>query len=238
MASTDAPLELYYFPVFAKVGSLFALEHSGLGYVYRRPENWKDLKPETSWGCLPILKNLPPEHSAAFGGAELGQELAILSYIASRVPDRMKGADLSEELVSQQIYGEAEDVYQALARIKGKFVTGEAATNFWSKDAADPLSHNRQFGIYVFMGLLERFIQKCGRAKEGRFTASGVTVGECKLFATLYACRWVEDSVLEGYEGLSCFYDRFLGEPATQAVLSGERTGGALSQYFFKPEEA
>mmetsp|Transcript_37869 Transcript_37869/g.56685 ORF Transcript_37869/g.56685 Transcript_37869/m.56685 type:complete len:270 (-) Transcript_37869:561-1370(-) len=237
-SSTDnGPLEIYYFHLFAKVGSLFALEHSGLSYVHKKPEDWKAMKAELSWGCLPILKNLPAEDAAAFGGAELGQELAIMNYIANRVPEKMKGANLSEELVSQQLYGEAEDIYQALARIKTKLVTGEAAVNFWSKDNIDPLSHNRQFGIYVFLDKLEKFIQKCGKAQDGKFTTSGVTVGECKLFATLCACKKIEDSLLQDFEGLKRFYDRFEKEPATQVILSGAKTDGVLPQYFLKPDE-
>lgn len=232
--SNDGVLELNYFGLFAKVASLIALEHSGLAYQFKTPESWKDMKPHLKWGCLPCLKNLPAEHIAAFGGGELGQEVAILNYIAARSPEKMKGINLSEELISHQLYGEGEDIYQALVRIKGKMVSDEAALAFWSKDNNDSTSHNRNYGIYVILSLLEKFIKKCG--KDGRFTTSGCTVGECKLWASLHCVCLIDSTVLDEFDGMKKFYTRFCMEKATQAIILGERTGGPLTQYFYKPD--
>mmetsp|Transcript_30628 Transcript_30628/g.46701 ORF Transcript_30628/g.46701 Transcript_30628/m.46701 type:complete len:261 (-) Transcript_30628:1087-1869(-) len=233
-ASKDDILELNYFGLFAKVASLIALEHSGLTYRFKTPESWKDMKPNLKWGCLPCLKNLPSEHIAAFGGGELGQEIAILNYIAARSPEKMKGIDLSEELISHQLYGEGEDIYQALVKIKGKMVSDEAAIAFFSKDQQDATSDCQNFGIYVFLDLLEKFIKECG--KEGRFTTSGCTVGECKLWASLHCVYLIDPTVLDGFDGMKKFYTRFLEEKATQAIIKGQRTEGALAQYFVKPD--
>lgn len=246
-STPTATLELYYFGLYAKFGSLLALEHSGIPYEFVRcGKNWKDLKPTTSWKCLPILKNLPPGASSSFAGGnrktdpDLGQEAAILHYIATMAPTRkMKGENLSEELISQQLYGEGEDVYQALAKIKNKLVSHEQALAFWDAAQQDNTSHNRQFGIYVFLELLEAFCQNCGQSGEGKFTSSGCTVGECKLWASLYVVCLIRPEILnpDQYPGLSAFYARFEKEPATQTILSGTKTGGKLGQYFVFPVE-
>lgn len=239
--ATTPPLQFYYFGLFAKVGSLLALEHSGLSYEYKKPEpSWGEMKQSLSWKCLPCLKNLPNDHLAAFSGgdgeSELGQEVAILQYIAARSPDKMRGATLSEEIVSHQLIGEGEDIYQALVKIKAKLVSEQAARAFWEKDQQDATSHNRFFGAYVFMELLEKFLGKCGGSDAGKFTTSGCTVGECKLWASLHCVYMIDPTVLGGFPGVRKFYHRFKEEPATRAILSGDRTGGPLQQYFFKPE--
>lgn len=230
--STSPPLELYYFKVFARVGSLLALEHSGISYEFKNPEDWSALKPTLAWKCLPALKNLPAEHTAALGDDNIGQEMAILHYIASVSPEKMKGASLSEELVSQQLYGEAEDIYQALSKIKNKLLSAEEVASFWNKEGQSAAGHNRKFGVYTFLGLLEAFLGKCrgeGNAVSGRFTASGCTVGECKLWASLHCLFMIDPAVFDGFDGLKAFYERFKKEPATQTILAKE-----LGQYFFK----
>lgn len=230
--STSSPLELYYFKVFARVGPLLALEHSGISYEFKNPDDWMALKPTLAWKCLPALKNLPAEHTAALGDDNIGQEMAILHYIASVSPEKMKGASLSEELISQQLYGEAEDIYQSLGKIKNKILSAEEVVAFWKKEGQSATGHNRSFGVYTFLGLLEAFLSKCqgeGRAVSGHFTASGCTVGECKLWASLHCLFMIDPAVFDGFGDLKAFYERFKKEPATQNILAKE-----LGQYFFK----
>lgn len=246
MASDAPPLELYYFGLYAKFGSALALEHSGLSWIYKRPEDWKSMKPTLAFGCLPVLKNLPAEHVAGFCGAgdaedgnQLGQEIAILNYVGSRVL-KMKGLTTSDELISQQLIGAGEDIYQALSKIKNRIISYEDSMKWWSKDAADPMSHNRNFGVYVYLENFEKFAKKCaciGKAAPNKFTSCGCTVGECKLFASLFCLVAIEPDLLANYEALKHFYEAFLAESATQAVLSGDKTGGVLAQYFHAPEE-
>jgi len=225
-------LEICYFHLFAKVAPIFALEHSGLDYIYKKPENWAELKPTLTWGCLPCLKNLPEAH----GGGELGQEAAILNYIASAAEgNKMKGEDLSEYVISQQLLGEGEDIYQGLGKIKNKLISNEAALAFWNKDNKDMMSPNGKF-LYVVLQLIENFNIKCGKSKEGKFTTSGCTVGECKLWCSLHSLTLIEPTVLDEYTGLKAFYKRFQEETATQNILNGSKTGGVLPQYHTKPE--
>ena len=238
------PLELYYFGVFARVASLFALEHSGLDYVYKSPgNNWKELKPTLAWKCLPCLKNLPAGHTTAFAGGEIGQETAILYYIAAACPStKLKGDSFADELISQQLLGEGEDIYNHLANIKGNLVSHEQALTFWSKDAQDPNSHNKRFGIYVILGLLENFYRNCngghsGGGGTGKFTESGCTVGECKLFSSLHCVFMIDPSVFDDpqFTGVNTFYQRFKALPETQTILNDRKN--VFQQYFLKPEE-
>ena len=79
--------------------------------------------------------------------------------------------------------------------------TEEDNAEFWS--SADATKHNRDQGLAVYLTYLERFHGTSG-AGEGKFTASGISVGECKLWTTLHVrphrlhpvagravpCRW------------------------------------------------
>jgi len=238
----NGPLELYYFGVFARVASVFALEHSGLEYTYKPPDNWKEMKPTLSWGCLPCLKNLPPDHTVAFTGGrdgndddDVGQELAILYYIAAVAPSsKMKGASLSDEM---QLFGEGEDIYKHLVNIKYKLVSNDHAINFWLKNKQDPASHNKDFGIYVILELLEKFYTKCNHGgTTGKFTDSGCTVGECKLWTSLHCVHMIDPSVLDDPQcmGVNAFYKRFKSLPATQKILNDSTN--VFRQYFMKLE--
>ena len=238
------PLELYYFGVFARVASVFALEHSGLEYVYKSPGNhWQELKPTLSWHCLPVLKNLPPEQTIA--GDDIGHETAILYYIAATCAStKLKGDSLADEVISQQLLGEGEDIYTHLANIKGNLVSPEQALHFWSKATADPTRHNRKFGIYVIMSLLETFYRKCNNSRglnesnrtEGKFTGSGCTVGEIKLWTSLHSVYMIDASVFDdpSFAGVTAFYQRFKALPETQTILND--TKNVFQQYFLKPE--
>ena len=45
------------------------------------------------------------------------------------------------------------------------------------------------YGIPVYLNYLETYLGSCGGVQTGKFTASGVTIGECKLFATLHIIK-------------------------------------------------
>merc|ERR1712130_428650 len=110
----------------------------------------------------------------------------------------------------------------------------EQINAFWDKKSQDPLSHNRLFGIYVYLEMLEQFSKKCSKFGMGKFTSSGCTVGECKLWASLHAVAMLEENLFDGYDGVQAFYGRMKSEKATVSILSGEKTGGVLAQYFVR----
>ncbi|CAK9021159.1 unnamed protein product [Durusdinium trenchii] len=171
------------------------------------PQDWKGLKPTTPFLHLPTLETED--------AGTIGHELAILNYIGQK-SQKMSGAGAKEFAVSQQLMQQAEDIYQKLSQLKSGMLSGEAAAAFWV--ANDQQTHNRNFGLKVYLQLLEAFYERCG-AQSGKFTSSGVTVGECKLFSTLHALKLIQENILKDYPGLSNFYTRFASEAATQSVL-------------------
>mmetsp|Transcript_50280 Transcript_50280/g.101166 ORF Transcript_50280/g.101166 Transcript_50280/m.101166 type:complete len:223 (-) Transcript_50280:70-738(-) len=215
-------VKLTYFKLWAKGPSIaLALEHSGMDWEGAFPEDWKTMKATTPFLELPVLE--VPELGT------IGHELAILNYIGHSSP-KMAGADSKEFVVSQQLLNQAEDIYQKLSKLKAGLITGEEAQAVWTDETET--THNRNFGVRVFLKLLEAFYTKCA-VGGGKFTSSGTTVGECKLFASLHAVKLIKDDILAGFPGLSAFYERFAAEAPTQAILQGTgKMPGQFDQYF------
>lgn len=235
--SEESPLEFHYFGLWARIAGALCLEHSGLPWKYVRPSDWKAMKPECDWGCLPLLRNLPE----ACGLDQLSQEAALLDFVAetaaARGNDRLAGRGTREAYISKQLLGVGEDLYQRLAFIKSGLWTAEETARFWDKSRQDPLVHNMTFGIFVFLDNLEKFHVKVGGV-EGRFTSSGCTIGECKLWASLHALKLIEPELFQAHPSVKAFYERLAAEPATAAILDGQATGGVLATYFVKAVQA
>jgi len=221
-SSKSAPVQFTYFPVWGKgPACALALEHSGMEWQGHNPTDWASMKNTTPWLELPVME-IP-------GIGMVGHEVAILNYIGSTSP-AMGGATPKEFVVSQQLMQEAEDIYKKLAMIKNGMLSAEDAKGFWTME--DASAHNKMFGIKVFLLLLDKFYDKCA-AGEGKFTSSGKTVGECKLWTMLHACKLIKDDVLNGFPGVAKFYERFAAEEQTQSILkSGGKMPGPFLQYF------
>ncbi|CAE7421142.1 GST1 [Symbiodinium natans] len=221
MAANSSDFRYTYFKLWAKgPAAALALQHSGLEWEGAFPEDWKALKPTTPFLELPILET---------PSGTIGHELAILNYIGQQ-SQKMAGVDLTEFAISQQLLNQAEDMYQKLSKLKSGLLSGEEADACWTDE--NEQTHNRNFGFKVYLKLLEAFYKASG-GSGGKFTTSGVTVGECKLFSTLHALKLIKDNILADYPELAGFYDRFAGEDATQAILKGEgKMPGTFDQYF------
>eukprot|EP00931_Biecheleriopsis_adriatica_P094401 TRINITY_DN68056_c0_g1_i1.p1 TRINITY_DN68056_c0_g1~~TRINITY_DN68056_c0_g1_i1.p1 ORF type:complete len:336 (+),score=51.53 TRINITY_DN68056_c0_g1_i1:67-1074(+) len=215
-------MKLTYFGLWAKGPSCaLALEHSGMDWEGVTPQDWKSMKATTPFLELPILE--------VTDVGTIGHELAILNYIGQQAPE-MGGSSPKDFVVSQQLMNQAEDIYQKLSKLKTGYITGGDAEAVWTDE--DEQTHNRNFGMKVFLKLLEAFYTKCG-GEAGKFTSSGKTVGECKLFSSLHALKLIKDDILAAYPGLTAFYDRFAAEAPTQAILNGTgKMSGTFSQYF------
>lgn len=218
------PVKFMYFPLWAKGPAIaMALEHSGIEWVGVFPEDWKGtVKATTPWLELPTL-DVP-------GIGLIGHEAAILNYIGKR-SKKMEGFNMADYLISQQLMGEGEDIYKRLGQIKNGQLTEEEVMGFWDKE--DTTTHNKFFGVKVFLALIDKFYTKCN-AGDGKFTKSGVTVGECKLFTMLHACKLNRDDCLENYAGVKAFYERFCNLEKTQAVMTGTtgKMPGTFNKYF------
>ncbi|CAJ1358241.1 unnamed protein product [Effrenium voratum] len=223
-------VKLYYFNVFAKGPAIaLALSHGNLDWEGIFPTAWKELKPTTPFGELPMLE-VP-------GQGQIGHELAILHFLARKCP-KLAGANDEEFAVSCQIAQSAEDIYQKLGKyqntigVKDK-CSMEELRAFW--EDSDESKHARDRGLSAHLAFLEKFYtQAAGKfGNRGVFTSNGVSVGECKLFAILHCLVMIKASVLLPYPGLTQFYNRFKMMEKTQEILStGGRFPGPFKQYF------
>mmetsp|Transcript_61005 Transcript_61005/g.108457 ORF Transcript_61005/g.108457 Transcript_61005/m.108457 type:complete len:242 (+) Transcript_61005:115-840(+) len=228
LGSKPEKVTLHYFPVFAKgPGIALALSFSGLEWEGKFPEKWPELKPKTPWGELPVLE-IP-------GLGMMGHEAGILNYIARKCP-AMAGANDAEFITSQQLCAQSEDIYQKLGKLQNTImvkdkVSPEVRAAFWmDKDAT---KHNKDQGLHVYLSHLERYYDACKGGGSGKFTSTGTTIGECKLFVTLHCLVLIQPDVLLPYVGLSTFYNHFKGLQETQELLvSGSKFPGPFNQYF------
>lgn len=243
-------LTLTYFPLMAKgLAPALALEWSGLEWAGHFPSSaegipaggdpggfggdfkaWGQLKPKTPFGHLPTL--------AVPGVGTIGHEGAILAFIGRRGGMKMNGASEKDFSMSAMLLSEGEDLYQKLIKHQDtclqkkdpKEVSDEDNAKIWSAD--DTAGHNRDQGFPVHLAKLEALHSAAGQAA-GRFTTSGATVGELKLWAVLHQMTLVKGDCLKPFPAVSAFYDRVAAAAATKRVLDkGGRYPGVLKQYF------
>lgn len=220
---------LTYFPLWAKgPASALALSHSGLSWSGVFPSDWGTLKPTTPWSKLPLL-NCETTSSPL----TISHELAILNTIGTVSP-AMSGATNADWATSQQLMCEADDIYAKLTKyqpttnVKDK-CEPEELEKLWTP-TPDLAVHNREQGLHCNLALIDRF---GGATTNGKYTDSGTSVGECKLFATLHALVLIDDGVLKSYPKLGAFYERFGEQQATREVLeTGANMPGKFNQYF------
>ena len=232
-----AVCKLTYFPLWAKgPGPALALAHSGLPWRGFFVEDWATMKPTTTWSKLPLLE-VP---TAGQSSMVIGHELAILSWI-SRAAPALGGTTDGDCAISDQLLCESEDIYAKLTKScpttrQPHKCSYEELRALWAR-APDMAVHNREQGLHANLALLDAFAGTCGAAG-GRFTATGVTVGECKLFATLHTLVLMEPDVLQPHGRLDTFYHRFASLDQTRTVLE---TGGEMPsrfvQYFVRGTE-
>ena len=222
-------LHLSYFPLWAKgPGPALALAHSGLRWRGTFPLDWSNFKPTTAWSKLPILE--VPDGSG--GTMQIAHELAILAYIGRAAPT-MAGESEADFIASQQIACESEDIYAKLTKYQpttrqpNKCTPAELDA-LWT--VANTAAHNREQGLQVNLANLNAFA-----GPDGRFTTTGRTVGECKLFSTLHSLVLIEENVLMPFGKLSAFYERFSDHDATRAIINdGGEMPGKFEQYFVR----
>ena len=100
----------------------------------------------------------------------------------------------------------------------------------WS--SSDTTKHNKDNGIPAYLSFIEKL-----PSDGGKFTSSGCTVGECKLFAVLHILVSIQPSVLASFPGVQAFYTRFAALEPTKGVLAGTlNMPGPWVNYFKKPE--
>jgi hypothetical protein len=106
-------------------------------------------------------------------------------------------------------------------------LTAEQLEQFWKGSKAT--EHNKQFGISDHLDHIENFHALCGTSADGRFTSSGTTVGECKLFTNLHSCVMARPDCLDAHPAVADFYSAFLELEQTQDIV---KTGGKMPRPF------
>ena len=223
-------VRLHYFNVFAKGPAIaLALHHAGADWEGEFPSAWKEMKSKTPFGELPVLE-VP-------GQGLIGHELAILHYLAKKLP-MLKPVDDREELISLQILQAAEDIYIKLTKYQNTIGVKDKCSledlqAFW--DGADESKHARDRGLNAELSFLEKFYLKAAAklGNVGKFTKKGVSIGECKLWAILHSLVMIKPTVLDRFTGLNTFYLRFKALEKTQDILrDGGHFPGPFKQYF------
>jgi hypothetical protein len=250
---TYPPLKLNYFALWARGPSVaLALAHSGVpwraGADYGNETHhmgeyatrWQGRDKQTNtFGHLPTLE-VP-------GSATIGHEHAILTFIGRIVPE-MAGSCIAEEVTSLQLMCEGEDIYRKLGDTRtfchtlhspnflgdnlktlsnDPGLTAEQLEQFWK--GSNATEHNKQFGISDHLDHIEKFHSLCDTSSDGKFTSSGTTVGECKLFTNLHSCVMARPACLEAHPAVEKFYLAFLELEQTQDIV---KTGGKMKRPF------
>jgi hypothetical protein len=170
MMTSATPLKLTYLPGRVQgPAAALALEFSGLHWVGSHAQDTKSVKQNMPSKDVPVLE-IPC-------GAKIGQENAILNYIGRHpnCADTMGGASEAEFIVSQQLMCEADDLSKVVGNLKD-------------------MPSSKDLTLSARLESLEAFHEMNG-TDEGRFTAAGCSVGECKLFAALHALKSIESPV-------------------------------------------
>ena len=244
---SDQKYKLTYFALWAKgPAPALALAFSGLDWIgddagtganmegYEAGWAGKN-KAKAAWKCLPNL--VVPGNDMT-----IGHEGAILNFIGRKVPS-MAGETDTDFAASQQLFFVGEDIFQKLGQLVDTpfLKKGKGDDAFWkiSLDAfwgnAEENTHNTLFGVKVYLKQLDDYYKKCGNGIEGgKFTSTGTTIGECKLFSTLHACVMCKgEELLKDFPCVLSFYKRFLNERETQAIIAdGGNYPHKFSQYF------
>jgi hypothetical protein len=233
-------MQLLYWPLFAKgVAPALALEFGkfdwemgaapgskGTGDIWAE---WLEMKPDTTWAFLPNLK-LSKDVS-------VGSELAILQFLAKKRRN-LAGFSPEEWLVSQELLHQSEELYAKISAnvptAMAKDKSPEAYAKFMSGD--DKNTHSSAQGLLVYLQQFEDFYTKRG-GKDGKFTRSGTTIGELKLWATLQCILKVKSDVLDSFQNLSAFNKKLSETPQGKGVLEGtlKNMSGPFPQYFQPP---
>lgn len=229
-------LELLYWPILAKnIAPAIALEIGGFQWELGAGPGskgtgdlwaeWLEMKFSTVWCFLPNLK-LP-------AGQQIGSELAILQFLARKVP-ALAGTCDRDFMISQELLHQSEELYQKLtAKVPTIMAKDKSPTEFeefWC--GADKTTHSNKQGLQVYLAQLEDFYAK-SHGSGGKFTSTGTTIGEIKLYATLKLVVLVRSDALASYQNLEAFMKKYEADPKVAAIMGQQFS--KCSQYFIAP---
>jgi len=188
-------------------GAEWELESPGFG-------DWGSLKWRTTWGFMPNMK--------LEDGSAVGSELAILQYLARKYP-QLAGETDADFVNSQNLLGQAEELWSKLAAHSASPMAADKsveAFDAWVAGNAKD-THSAKQGLQVYLWQFEDYYGKNG-GSDGKFTTSGLSIGEIKLFSVLAALLSVVPGALDKYTNVKAFYTRVGADPRVAAVAQGK----------------
>merc|ERR1712176_1178840 len=182
---------------------------------------WLEMKPNAVWGYLPNLE-VPGVDK------KIGTELAILNYLGRKYPSL--GGETDEDfIISQNLMHQSDELYMKLTKncptIMAKDKPADEFKKFWDGDDAN--THSNAQGLKVYLSQFEAYMKG-----DDKFTSSGTTVGEIKLFATLYLVTLIDPKISFGAK-VAAFMKKFNEDPKVTSVLGDKYKDAA--QYFIAP---
>ena len=201
--ANDEKSELVYFNLDGRAMQIRLLFHlSGTPFTDTRlgRAEWPDVKKETPWGFLPILR---------CGGRTYFDSVAIAVHVAREVglwPD-----EIGEQTRSLAIMNAVEDTWCRLQRVSG---------------ARNPLAKLWRIRRIIRHDLPE-LCAKFERQIEGDFfLGDEVSAVDLSVFSLLYvlrdkAGRYGATEVLSSFKGLDAFYERVTALQAVSAYIKG-----------------
>merc|ERR1719245_1911596 len=105
----------------------------------------------------------------------------------------------------------------------------EQFKTFWDGD--DPTTHSNKQGMRVYLSQFDTYLPKCGNGKD-KYTTSGFTLGELKLYATLILIDLMEPG-FKFPENLTAFMARLNEDGRVRKVMDVVLKG--TKQYFITP---
>mmetsp|Transcript_16260 Transcript_16260/g.33451 ORF Transcript_16260/g.33451 Transcript_16260/m.33451 type:complete len:254 (+) Transcript_16260:45-806(+) len=237
----EPELELRYFPLLARgLGPTLVLFHAGIPFHgnasldFQAKRDWKDFKPQTPFGQLPVLR--------IKRGSDydiVGQTCAIISYIGDAHPAAFSLLP-TNSLFNMQLICFAEEIYGIMdrtiptiyKRLSEHSAAGSIFTTKGTREQYDrAVSDGGKFRERL--SRLATFLESHATNGSGD---SNFLPGELYLFSTLYQLNLVEPSLISSTSIIQIWYAKIEASSKTQKVLSGETPMGILKQYFVHPD--
>ena len=211
-------------PSLQGLGPALVLEHSGLEWngnasiPFSTNLDWKDLKPSTPFGQLPLLTTL-------HGELHIAQTTAIINYVGK--VSGMEGENESFAL-SQQLLAEGEDIYNLMVKFvptlyKRLSGPGVSTTKGSRSDYDNFFAETLPKHLAQIQALITTFSHHCEGSK--------FLPGELYLFSIIHQACLVAPFI-SLYPKLQAWYNEIQTSESTQKVLKGESKMGNLNQYF------
>lgn len=238
----EPELELRYFPLLARgLGPTLVLHYSGIPFHgnatldFQTKRDWKNFKPQTPFGQLPVLQIKKKGSDYKI----VGQTCAIISYIGDAYPTSFSllptNSSFNMQLMcfAEEIYGIMDRTIPTIyKRLSEHSAAGSIFTTKGTREQYDrAVSDGGKFRDRL--SRLDTFLESHTTNETG---ISNFLPGELYLFSTLYQLNLVKPSLISSTSTTRIWYAKIEASSQTQKVLSGESPMGILKQYFVHPE--